>query len=69
MRIHFPLKSVCLASDSQDRRNNTENLVVSSTVELVSGMVKKWVLGLEVGRGAEMTLVHGLMMRASMGKA
>lgn len=50
---------MCLASDSQDRRrNNTENLVVvSSAVELVSGVVKKWVLGLEVGREAEMTLV------------
>lgn len=46
---------MCLASDKQDQRNNTENLVVSSTVELVSGVVKKWVLGLEVGRGAEMT--------------
>lgn len=46
---------MCLASDKQDQRNNTENPVVSSTVELVSGVVKKWVLGLEVRKGAEVT--------------
>lgn len=57
---------MCLVSDKQDQRNNIEKLVVSSTVELVSGMVKKWVLGLEVGSRND-TLVHRLVMQASMG--